>query len=120
MDRALAEAVLATHLGFILWVIFGALLTRARRWLAALHIASLVYGIVSELGPWPCPLTLAENNFEARAGVAPYQGPFLLHYLDAILYPNLSPTLLTACGVAVCVANLLIYAWRVGRARKKL
>src|SRR6266571_2143741 len=54
--------------------------------------------MVSELGPWACPLTLAENYFEARAGIAPYQGPFLLHYLDAIVYPNLSPTLLTVCG----------------------
>ncbi|PYU06848.1 MAG: DUF2784 domain-containing protein [Acidobacteria bacterium] len=73
---------------------------------------ALVYGIVSELGPWACPLTLAENYFEARAGIAPYQGPFLLHYLDAIVYPNLSPTLLTVCGVAVCAANLIVYAWR--------
>ena len=67
--------------------------------------------MVSELGPWACPLTLAENYFEARAGIAPYQGPFLLHYLDAIVYPNLSPTLLTVCGVAVCAANLIVYAW---------
>src|SRR2546425_11291114 len=111
MDRALAETMLAAHLGFILWVILGALVTRGRRWLAGLHVASLLYGIVSELGPWACPLTLAENYFEARAGIAPYQGPFLLHYLDAIVYPNLSPTLLTVCGVAVCAANLIVYAW---------
>jgi len=78
---------------------------------------ALVYGIVSELGPWACPLTLAENYFEARAGIAPYQGPFLLHYLDAIVYPNLSPTLLTVCGVAVCAANLIVYAWRFRRAK---
>src|SRR5438034_851512 len=44
---------------------------------------ALVYGIVSELGPWACPLTLAENYFEARAGIAPYQGPFLLHLRGA-------------------------------------
>ena len=120
MNGALAEVMLAAHLAFILWVMLGVLVTRRRRWLAALHVASLVYGIVSELGPWPCPLTLAENFFEARAGIAPYQGPFLLHYLDAIVYPNLSPALLTVSGVAVCAANLLVYAWRLARARKKL
>ena len=117
MDWLLAEAALAAHLGFILWVILGALVTHGRRWLAGLHVASLVSGIVSELGPWPCPLTLAENYFEARAGIAPYQGPFLLHYLDAIVYPNLSPTLLSVCGVTVCAANLLVYAWRFRRVK---
>ena len=117
MDGSLAEAVLAAHLGFILWVMFGALVTRGRRWLTGLHVASAVYGIISELGPWPCPLTLAENYFESRAGIPPYQGPFLLHYLDAVIYPNLSPTLLTVGGVAVCVANLLVYGWRLRRAR---
>ncbi len=119
MDRALAEAMLAAHLAFIAWVIFGALLTRGWPRLAALHIASLVYGIITELGPWPCPLTLAENFFEARAGVAPYQGPFLLHYLDALVYPSVSAKLLTVAGVFVCAANLLIYAGRLRRVREK-
>lgn len=119
MYSVFAEAVLVGHAGFILWVVFGARFTRARPWLAAFHISSLVYGIVAEVGPWPCPLTLAENFFEARDGVAPYQGPFLLHYLDAIIYPNLSATLLTVCGVAVCVMNLLIYGWRLYKYRTK-
>src|SRR5215469_8081604 len=91
MDHALADAMLLTHLAFIVWVMLGALVTRARAWLAALHIVSVLYGIVAVLGPWPCPLTLAENFFEARAGLAPYRGPFALHYLDAIVYPNLPP-----------------------------
>ncbi len=111
--------MLGAHLLFILWVMFGVLVAPRRRWLAALHVASLVYGIVIELGPWPCPPTLAENFFEARAGIAPYQGPFLLHYLDAIVYPNLSPALLTVSGVAVCAANLLHYVRRFARASKK-
>jgi uncharacterized protein DUF2784 len=115
MDRGLAETVLIVHLAFIVWVMFGALVTRARPWLAAVHVASLVYGIIAELGPWPCPLTVAENYFEARGGLTPYQGPFLLHYLDAIVYPNLPYTLLIACGVAVCVINLVIYGLRLRR-----
>ena len=115
MDQALADAMLLTHLAFIGWVTFGALATRARPWLAGLHIVSVVYGIVAELGPWPCPLTLAENLFEARAGLVPYQGPFMLHYLDAIVYPNLPSALVIASGVLVCLINLLIYGFRLYR-----
>lgn len=113
MYRALAETVLAVHLAFIVWVMFGTLVTRKRPWLAAAHIASLLYGIVAELGPWPCPLTVAENYFEAKGGITPYQGPFLLHYLDAIVYPALPFTLLIACGVGVCLINLVIYGFRL-------
>jgi Protein of Unknown function (DUF2784) len=113
MNEVLANAMLLTHLAFIGWVMFGALATRARPWLAAFHIVSVVYGIVAELGPWPCPLTLAENFFEARAGLVPYQGPFMLHYLDAIVYPNLPSALVAASGVLVCVVNLLIYSFRL-------
>ncbi len=121
MDQALADAMLLTHLAFIVWVMFGALITRARTWLAALHIVSVVYGVVAELGPWPCPLTLAENFFEARAGLAPYQGPFVLHYLDAIVYPKLPSALVVTSGVLVCFLNLLIYGFRLYRflARRK-
>lgn len=108
----LAEAALGAHLAFIVWVMFGALVTRRRPRLGAAHVASLVYGIFIELGPWPCPLTFAENWFEARAGLEPYRGPFLLHYLDAIVYPHLSATLLAWAGVAVCLLNLGVYLGR--------
>ena len=104
--------VLAIHLAWILWVIFGALWTRGQPWLIAFHISSLVWGIVVETGPWPCPLTLAEQFFQSRAGMVSYRGSFLLHYLGAIVYPNLPVELLTICGVIVCAANLAIYCRR--------
>jgi hypothetical protein len=110
---ALATAVLFLHGLFIFWVIFGALLARGRPMLRWLHIASLVWGILTELLPWPCPLTLLENWLEARAGVEPYQGGFLLHYLDRVVYPNISPTVLTVAGVFVCALNLALYARQI-------
>jgi hypothetical protein len=105
--------VLAIHLAWILWIIFGAFWTRRHRWLTIFHIVSLVWGIVVEASPWPCPLTLAEQHFQRLAGTAPYRGSFLLHYLDSIVYPNVSVLLLTICGVAVCVVNLAIYGRRL-------
>ena len=109
---ALAVIVLVTHIVFILWVIFGAVFTRRRPILRFLHIASLLWGVLAEILPWSCPLTIAENLLEARAGVQPYRGGFLFHYLDALVYPNISPTALTVAAVIVCLANLGIYARR--------
>src|SRR6266576_3119257 len=103
---ALATSVLVVHGLFILWVIFGAFLARSRPILRWLHIASLIWGILTELLLWPCPLTWLENWLESRAGIEPYQGGFLLHYLDRLVYPDISPTVLTAAGVFVCALNL--------------
>jgi Protein of Unknown function (DUF2784) len=109
---ALATAVLLAHALFILWVVFGALFTRSRPMLRWLHIASLFWGILTELLPWQCPLTFLENWLEAKAGVEPYRGGFLLQYLDRLVYPNISATVLTIAGLLVCALNLALYAWQ--------
>ncbi len=116
---SLAVGVLLFHVLFIFWVVFGALLTRSRPVLRWFHIASLVWGILTELLPWPCPLTVLENWLESRAGIQPYRGGFLLRYLDALVYPNISATMLTIAGVVVCVLNLAIYGRRFWTARSR-
>jgi Protein of Unknown function (DUF2784) len=114
----MAVGVLVLHLVFILWVIFGAFPAYRRPLLRWLHIASLIWGIFIELFPWSCPLTLLENWLEARAGIAPYQGGFLLHYLDALVYPNISEFTLTIAGVVVCALNLALYGFMFLRSRQ--
>jgi hypothetical protein len=114
---ALAVFVPLLHALFILWVVFGALLTRSRSVLRWLHIASLVWGILTELLPWPCPLSLLENWLEAKAGLEPYRGGFLLHYLDTLVYPDISATVLTVAGLIICALNLALYGRQIWIAR---
>jgi len=42
------------------------------------------------------PAHVAETQLEARAGVEPAHGPFLVHVLDAIVYPDLPERLVVA------------------------
>ncbi|MGB6134902.1 MAG: DUF2784 domain-containing protein [Acidobacteriaceae bacterium] len=116
---ALAVLVLAIHLTWILWVIVGALFTRGRPWLTGFHIASLTWGIIVDTGPWPCPLTMLEQWLEARAGLPTYSGSFMVHYLDAIVYPNVPVGVIIGGAIAVCGANLLIYLWRLAQAIRR-
>jgi len=111
--------VVFVHLVWLGFVIFGAIWTRGRPVWSATHIVSLLWGIVAEVGPWPCPLTVAEEYFESAAGVAAYQGSFVLHYLDAIVYPDLPAWIVTSAGVAVCAVNLGVYGWRLREAWKR-
>ena len=109
---AFAVCVLIVHALFILWVILGALVARSRPILRWLHILSLFWGILIELIPWSCPLTLLENWLEGRAGIEPYRGGFLLHYMDKLVYPDISVTFLMIVGALVCAFNLILYARR--------
>jgi hypothetical protein len=115
--KAAAVGVLLLHALWLLWVIFGAFFTRGRRVLTAVHLASLVWGLAVEVGPWPCPLTALEQSLQERAGVTPYSDSFIVHYLDRLVYPDISPQVLMIGGVVVCALNLTIYAWRWRRPR---
>jgi hypothetical protein len=116
--RIAAEAVLLLHVLWCIWVLLGWTVTGGRRVLRTLHMASLAYAIVIELLPWPpCPLTVAETRLEARAGVEPAHGPFLVRVLDAIIYPELPEWLVVGIAVGVCIAILGVYLRRYRRRR---
>ena len=112
----LAEGVLLLHLLWCVWVLAGWTITRCRPLLRTLHIASLVYAIVIELIPWlPCPLTVAETWLENRAGIQPARGPFLVHVLDAIVYPDLPESVVVGGAAFVCAVILAVYVRRYRR-----
>jgi hypothetical protein len=115
--RVAAEAVLLLHVLWCVWVLLGWTVTRGRRVLRILHIVSLAYAIAIQLAPWPCPLTVAEAQLEARAGIEPTHGPFLVHLLDAIVYPDLPEWLLVGVAVVVCVTIQGVYLRRYLRRR---
>jgi hypothetical protein len=112
LDLILAGAVLVVHILFILWVIFGWLLTRRRPVWRRLHIGCVLYGILIEVSGLSCPLTLLEVMLEERGGMAPYHEPFVLHYLEAVVYPNIPLHALVAGAVAVCAGIVGIYVQR--------
>lgn len=115
----LAIAVVAIHAIWLLFVIFGAIWTRGRPFWSALHVAALVWGVIVEVGPWSCPLTVAESYFEASAGAVAYASASLLHFFDNLVYPDLPGWVLTCAGVAVCAFNLGIYGWRFWEAFRR-
>jgi hypothetical protein len=114
----LQSAVLVLHLLWIVWIVCGWIFTRGRPLVACFHVASLIWGIAVELGPCPCPLTLAEQWLEARSGADSYHQSFLVHYLDRLVYPDLPEAAVAWTGAAVCVLILGIYGRRVFRHRR--
>jgi hypothetical protein len=114
----LASSVLALHLLFNAFVVVGALVTNGRPTLERLHILALFYGVVMENVSWPCPLTIAQKWFLLKAGAVPYQGDFILHYLQTVVAPNFPLALLQWGAIGVFLVNMAVYARRYARTHR--
>ena len=108
--RALADAVLVLHLGFVLFVVLGGLLVLRWPTLAWLHIPAAIWGVLIEFTGWICPLTPLENSFRERGGEAGYSGGFIQHYIQPLLYPaGLTRSTQFALGGIALILNLAAY-----------
>ena len=113
--RLAADAVLAAHLAFVLFVVFGGLLVLRAPRVAWLHLPALAWGAFVELSGSICPLTPLEVALRRGAGEAGYGGDFVEHYLVALIYPaGLTRELQMTIGAAVLLVNLFVYfvLWR--------
>ena len=107
-----ADAVLALHLGFILFCTLGAVLALKWRWIPWLQLPAAIWGVWVEASGWICPLTSIENDFRVRAGATAYQGDCLGHYLAATIYPEgLTRNVQFVLGTIVLLVNVSVYAW---------
>lgn len=117
--RFAADAVLALHLAFILFVVLGALLVLRYTWIAWLHIPAAIWGAWVELTNRICPLTDLENALRSRAGQSGYSESFVEHYLVPVIYPaGLDRTMqFWLAGILVTI-NVVLYALWLLRRRK--
>jgi hypothetical protein len=108
----LADAVLLLHLGFILFVVGGALLVARKPRLAPLHLLAAVWGFGIEASGAVCPLTWLELRLRGLAGEAGYSGGFIEHYVVALIYPaGLTRATQILLGAGVLLLNAAVYAW---------
>ena len=110
-SRLLADALVALHLAFIVFVVAGGLLALRHRGWAALHLPAVLWGAFAELTGTVCPLTPLENALRRRAGEAGYPGGFVEHYLIPLIYPEaLTSRTQVLLGLAVLAINAIVYA----------
>ena len=114
---ALADAVVAVHFLFVLFVLFGGLLVLRWRWVRWLHLPAAAWGALIEFAGWTCPLTPLEKWLRRQGSGAGYEGGFIEYYILPILYPRaLTRNTQLVLGLVVVLLNLFIY-WRVLRRR---
>jgi hypothetical protein len=110
LPRLLADAVLVTHLAFILFVILGGALVAWRRWFVFIHIPAAIWGVLIEVSGWICPLTYLENHLRRQAGQDGYTESFIEHYLLPVIYPEgLTRETQFTLAIVVIAINVSVY-----------
>lgn len=118
--RVAADAVVIFHFLFIVFVMSGGVLALRWKWLIALHLPAVAWGMSVEFFHLYCPLTPLENTLRAKAGEGGYAGGFIEHYLVALIYPaGLTPGIQLWLGASVAVVNVAIYGVLVRRWRMR-
>jgi hypothetical protein len=112
--RVLAEVVLIVHFAFVAFVAVGALL--AWRWPSVvwLHVPTLVWSVAIITIGFTCPLTPLEKSLRRRAGVESFEGGWIDHYLEDVVYPERSTNVLRALVAVVIVVGYVgaFVRWR--------
>jgi len=116
--RLAADALVALHLAFIVFVIAGGLLTLKHRAWAIVHLPAVAWAAWTEFTATVCPLTPWENALRTGAGDAGYAESFVEHYIVPLIYPQgLTPQAQVGLGVGIVALNAALYAlaWRQSR-----
>jgi hypothetical protein len=109
-----ADLLLAVHLAFVAFVLFGALLVLRWPRLLWLHVAAVLWGVLVEFTGAICPLTPLEVTLRQMGGAVGYQGDFIGHYLTTMLYPaGLTRELQIGLGFVALVPNAVVYGYLV-------
>ena len=115
--RVLADAAVTVHLLFIVFVIFGGLLTFRWPRVAWVHVPSFLWGGAIALFGWICPLTYLENDLRVKGASEGYTTSFAEEYLLQFVYPELlfdgfPRGGFIAIGLFIIALNAVIY-WRL-------
>jgi hypothetical protein len=117
MFRVVVVLTVLTHFLFVGYVVTGGFLALRLPRTIGLHVAAVLWAVVSVTGHVGCPLTALERWARYRAGMPPLASEgFIAQYITGVWYPAQ-----WASAVQGLVAALVATAWAgyVWRARRR-
>jgi hypothetical protein len=119
--KIFADITVVIHFLWILFLIFGVFLGIRSRGIKIIHITGVVFALVLQIFSWYCPLTYLEVWLRAQHDPAyTYTGSFIIHYVERLVYLEVSRTLLFALTACIGALNVWIYwkKWKKVERRK--
>ncbi len=119
--QLLADMVLALHVAIVVFVVFGLVLIvlgnlRGWRWVNALwfrlaHLVAIAVVVAESWVGMVCPLTTLESWLRTQAQVTAYEGSFIEHWLQRVLYYD-APSWVFTLGYTLFCVIVVVTWWR--------
>lgn len=108
----LADIVVVIHLLWIVFLIIGAIPGVRYPVAKMIHGAGLAFSVIIQIFGWYCPLTHLEVWLRIRHDpMYSYTGSFISHYIEQIVYLEVSRRTVFIITILLIVVNVWIY-WR--------
>jgi hypothetical protein len=110
-----ADFVVLIHFLWIVFLIFGAFPGRKYRIITIFHVAGLVFSVIMQIFGWYCPLTHLEIWLRQKHDpMLAYKGSYIIHYVEKIVYLQLSPVIIFVLTVILIGVTIYIYSIKKG------
>ena len=120
-----ADAILVTHVLFVAFVVFSLILIFVGKLLSWLWVRNPWFRVTHLLGigvvvlqSWfgvICPLTIWEMDLRSKAGETIYEGSFITHWLNELLYYQAPSWVFVVCYTVF--GGLVLASWFLERPR---
>jgi ABC-type multidrug transport system permease subunit len=118
--KVLADITVFIHFLWVLFIIFGAFAGIRSRIVMVIHISGIIMALVLQFRGWYCPLTYLEVWLRAQHSTElTYTGSFIIHYMEKIVYIQVSQNIIIALTIIIGVFNVWIYFQAVRLARRR-
>jgi hypothetical protein len=108
--RIFADIVVLIHFLWIIFLFLGGLWGRRNKVVKIFHIFGLIFALIIQIFNWYCPLTYLEVWLRSKHDLTlTYTGSFIIHYVEGIVYIELSRHLILILTLFLCVFNAWFY-----------
>ena len=108
--KILADSVVLIHFLWIIFLFFGVFWGIKNKAVKIFHLSGLAFAFIIQIFGWYCPFTYLEVWLRSRHDSAlTYRGSFIIHYVEEIVYIELSRTLILFITLLLCGFNIWFY-----------
>jgi hypothetical protein len=108
--KILADSVVLIHFLWVIFLFFGATLGVKNRAVRIFHLSGLAFAFIIQIFGWYCPLTYLEIWLRSKHEFAlTYTGSFIIHYMEEVVYIELSRPLILFFTILLCGLNIGFY-----------
>jgi len=112
--KIFADIVVLIHFLWIVFLFLGGIWRKSKA-VKIFHISGLSFALIIQIFNWYCPLTYLEVWLKSKHDFnLTYRGSFIIHYVEGIVYIELSRHLILVLTLFLCGFNAWFYL-RKGR-----